>query len=242
MDITKCSVALIDDDPIHLEIIGAKLRNVGVTNLQTFSEPKDVLTAFEESHFDLLFSDFYLGGNFTFADLFNNSLFISNTPTIIISSFYDQSVLDQILQIKPLQFLSKTCSEFEMTKAIAMAMQQQSHNIIRQSKEKHSAIFVRSGSKLKRVIISEIWHIKVSNNYLEIIYSNRSKVAIRSTLNDFLKKLPDNFIKANQSEAVNMYQIKEIDIKNSLVVLLNDTEIALSRNFRRLFIDKFQFK
>lgn len=213
-------------------------------NVRTFNNVDSLCRALEESPCDLLISDFFLGKNMTFADILSTNVKLSQLPTLIVSSFYDRLLIEQIEKVRQVQFLCKDSSTIDYKKAIAYTLNEGLNSQVSIDNEPSQVdfVFVKSGSKLKKIEIHDIWHIVVSGNYLDVYYGNRRKVALRSTLNDFLRKLPDQFIKANQGEVINIKYITEIDLKNSSILLKNDIEVPLSRKHRKMFLAKYQLK
>ncbi len=73
--------------------------------------------------------------------------------------------------------------------------------------------------------------IKSDGNYLELYCRNNKKYLVRSTLKDFLNKLPKNiFLQTHKSYSVNVNYINAIEYSH---VIIEEQQIPIGR----LFVD-----
>lgn len=87
-----------------------------------------------------------------------------------------------------------------------------------------------------KVYISDLMYIKSEDHYLRI-YTNDTKSAfVRGKLSQIKEELPPNFIQSHRSYIINSNFIKQIN--NNHIILLDKTEIPLSRSHKNNFKDK----
>ena len=115
-------ILVVDDDNLHLEILKNKLKKLDYNQLtfaNTYQQAKDVL---DSQIPDLILSDYYLDKNYTGVDLIRECLLNQEVPVIFITSFYGDSIFQDVMEIAPMDFLSKNVTEFDLDKSIQLAM------------------------------------------------------------------------------------------------------------------------
>lgn len=91
------------------------------------------------------------------------------------------------------------------------------------------SIFIKKEGNYLRVYFKDIQYIQSDNVYLEV-YTSMGKFLVRSTLKEYLKKLPDNlFYRAHKSYIVNINYIETI---NKADILICGKKIPISKSFR----------
>ncbi len=232
---TEIGILIVDDDDVHLSILKEKLKNISFLNFREALGYKQAEAELDKQLPDLLLTDFYLDRGRTGLDLIKDKLLNSDVPIIILSTFYNESVFDEILKIRPIDFLSKSCSEFELKKAIELAVSKY------QSRSKDPAIkdyfFVRIGKLMQKIAMEDVEMIEVEGKYLNVFTSQKSYV-LRSGLNDFERRLPEHFIKVHQSYLVNMKFVESVDVENQ-IIRLKSCQAPFSRNFRKTFLSSY---
>lgn len=222
-------VLLVEDDDLHMEILKSKLKNLGFNQIKCAGSYKEAAEYLEGYVPDLVIIDYYLDKNQTGTDLINEYLLNKSVPVIFISSFYSADVFKNIIDLAPMDFIPKNISEFDLEKSITLAIIKRKE-LIQNSKLK-DYIFVKSTKEIKKLAVNDIEYITVDGKYL-ILYSNTKKFLIRSTLNDFAKKLPENFIKVHQAYIINLKYLESILVDES-TVKLETAIIPFSRNFKK---------
>lgn len=228
-------ILVIDDDENHLLILKDKLNSISYTNIilaNSFNKGQEVL---DISTPDLVIIDYYLDKGKTAVDFVKDLLLHKNVPVIIISTFFNEKVFDDILQIIPMDFLSKSCTDFELNKSIKLLKLK---NYETQNVSKlNNFFFVKVGKIIKKVNIEQIEMIEVDGKYLNVHVEGRNYI-IRSSLNDFVKRLPNNFIKVHQSFIVNLNFIESINPEDQKVIL-KTVEANYSRNFKKILFNSY---
>ena len=95
------------------------------------------------------------------------------------------------------------------------------------------SIFVKKQHLYYRIQFGDIQFIKADNVYLEVNTVDK-KFLVRSPLKDYLEKLPKNkFYRAHKSYIVN---VDHIDAINSKDIMINNTLIPISKDFKEFII------
>ena len=101
----------------------------------------------------------------------------------------------------------------------------------------HEFVLVKTGKFLKKITIDQIEYISVYGKYLKII-SEATPYLVRSSLNDFAAKLPENFIKIHQSYIININFVQSINVDENMVNL-KTIQIPFARAFKKLLLSKY---
>lgn len=96
----------------------------------------------------------------------------------------------------------------------------------------NDSIFIKKEGNFYKINFKEIYYIKSDNVYLEV-YTSQGMFLVRSTLKEYLHKLPNtHFYRAHKSYVVNLNYIEAIHLSE---VTLRGIKIPISKSFK-LFI------
>ncbi|MCI5056548.1 MAG: response regulator transcription factor [Flavobacteriales bacterium] len=154
-------------------------------------------------------------------------------PFIFATSYTDRETLTQAKYFNPSGYLVKPFQKRDLLACIEMISLDQETIEDDKLEFKTDHFFYKDQHLLKRVDLTKVTYVQSFKNYIEIIESNSQKHVIRCTLQDFLSKLPKNFLRVQKSYIVN---IDFIEAVNSTYLLVNKKEIPLSKNYRDTLI------
>jgi|GEM_PF-2656418 len=98
------------------------------------------------------------------------------------------------------------------------------------------AIFIKTGSSIDKVNISDIYAIESEGNYCTVKTADKEYIQ-RSSLVRMKEKLKSlDFIQVNKSTILPISGISNIDLAEN-TIYIEGQSYALSRNFRKDFID-----
>ena len=105
--------------------------------------------------------------------------------------------------------------------------------------EELKSIVIKNHIVLKdktKVYISDLMYIKSEDHYLRLFTNDTKSAFVRGKLSQIKEELPPNFIQSHRSYIINSNFIKQIN--NNHIILLDKTEIPLSRSHKNNFKDK----
>lgn len=163
-------------------------------------------------------------------------------PIIFVTSHADQKTVERAKKLKPNGYLVKPFNSKDLYSAIEIAFV--NHANIQEKDEANSfvlkdCIFIKKDYLLVKIKFNELKYVKADGNYVEIFCEGK-KFLTRSTLKDFMHKLPnDLFAQVHKSYAVNIEYIDAIEYTS---LLIGKEKIPISRTMvtdikRRLKID-----
>lgn len=229
MEFQKSEILLIDDEVMHTELLKRKLLNRGYDNITVINSFSKAVDYLYDMNPDLILLDYYLDKSKTAVDLIKETLLNKDIPIIFISSFYGDEIFKEIIGFIPMDFVPKNVSEFDLDKTIRLALAKKRE--ASQNKKLKDFIFVKYSREIIKLNVFDIEYIVVDGKYL-VLHSDQKKYLIRSTLNDFLKKLPENFIKVHQAYIVNLKYLQSIKVDEG-VLKIGKFSVPFSRNYKK---------
>lgn len=225
----KLRSLIVEDEPPAQEIISGYLRNCG--QLELVKICPDALAAMEvlnREPIDLIFLDINLPmiSGFTFLKT------IEKPPMIIFTTAYPEYAVEGF-EANAVDYLVKPFS-FErflkaVNKAIAQAHNAQNTTGINSSSERHQYILLRSDKKLYKVLLSEIFYIEATGDYLKVYYSDKYLV-VHGTINGFLEKFPGGeFLRVHKSFVISVDKINYIEGNQ---IRIGTTFIPIGRSYK----------
>jgi len=160
---------------------------------------------------------------------------LDEIPEIIFTTAYDQYAI-KAFELSAVDYLMKPFSKARFDEAIEKVFsrlkdKKQSSGNVRQLVEKVKEntgtverVFVKTGTKIDVVPVSEIIRIEAQDDYVEFITESR-KYLKKETMNTLEVSLPNNtFIRVHRSHIINVNFIKKIEKygKESHMIILND--------------------
>ena len=194
------TVAICDDDKAFLEILEAKIQRVANEiglkhNVVVFNSLKE-LQSYDADKIDICFLDVMLAEGNSLDWLIETDL--KDKPQVIAVTGFPGEIYN----------LSKTEACFLLLKShiddknLICALQKALQNIT----VRKNIIFVGVGNKNHAICTDDIIYIESFNNNI-LLHLVDGELNIYSTMKDFSKKLPINFLKCHKSYVVNMNHI-----------------------------------
>ena len=232
-------ILIVEDELIIAEDIRTKLISLGynVTGMaMTADEAEQIL---ESDKPDLVMLDILLKGERDGIDLARLIREHYKIPFIFLTSHADRDTVERARKVMPDGYLIKPFTDKDLFAAIEVAIFRKSIESkagIDTSRESpnevlNDCIFIRKDYLLVKIKFGDLLWIKSDGNYLELFCSGGKKHLIRSTLKDFLNKLPGSvFLQIHKSYVVNINHIEAIEYTH---MIIGNNKIPVGR----LFID-----
>lgn len=158
-------------------------------------------------------------------------------PIVFITSYSDKTTVDRAKKVKPEGYIVKPFEKADLYTAIEIALSNFSgHQKFGMKAEKEDSesivikdsIFIRKDYMLIKVKFDDLIWIKSELNYLEL-YCRENKHLVRSTLKDFIDKLPsDLFLQVHKSYCINTRFVTAIDHSN---IWLKEVQVPIGRSY-----------
>jgi DNA-binding LytR/AlgR family response regulator len=239
--IVEDNVIIADDMQSMLEEIGYEI----VDNVIVYEQAVEVL---KDKQVDLVLIDIILASDKTGIDLGKHIRDHYDIPFIFVTSNSDRATVENAKTVQPNGYLVKPFEQQDLYTSIEIALsnfEQGKRKQITEDREQEvgegftgnsvlkDSIFVKKQHLYYRIYFDDIRFIKADNVYLEVNTKDK-KFLVRSPLKNYLEKLPRNkFYRAHKSYIVN---VDHIDAINSRDILINETLIPISKDFKEFII------
>ncbi|MFD0797407.1 LytR/AlgR family response regulator transcription factor [Maribacter chungangensis] len=242
--IVEDNVIIADDMQSMLEEIGYEI----VDNVIVYEQAIEVL---KSQQVDLVLIDIILASDKTGIDLGKHIRENYDIPFIFVTSNSDRATVENAKTVKPNGYLVKPFEQQDLYTSIEIALSnfiygkqaatkdskvggdESEDNVAMSNSILKDSIFVKKQHLYYRIQFGDIHFIKADNVYLEVNTADK-KFLVRSPLKDYLEKLPKNkFYRAHKSYIVN---VDHIDAINSKDIMINNTLIPISKDFKEFII------
>lgn len=178
---------------------------------------------------------FHLGQGIRKHDVRGFIVYVTAHDNLAFKTFqYHIEALDYIVKSSSNEMLAgiKRCLD-----TIVKRMAEESKN------DKNQYFTVKIIDTIKYIPISEIYYFETSSRTHRIIlYAENERIDFLGKLQEIEKELPSEFVRTHRSFLVNENKIKELNLKNNEVIMMNGQSCLLSRAVKPFFIKKFNLK
>lgn len=225
---SKYKVLVVEDEFIVSKDIQNSLIKLGynvIGSAATGEKAIELALAYEP---DVILMDIMLKGELSGIQAAEKILENKSIPIIFLTAYADESTLSKAKMVQPFGYIIKPFKDIDLHTTIEMAIFKHGkdqellkernflYNLVEnkdltgnQNTVEH--IFVKSNSKLVRLIKSEILFIEALKDYVNI-HTENGKFTVHSTMKDIEAKLGnEDFVRVHRSFIVRMDKISSID-------------------------------
>jgi len=230
MAIVNCLIA--DDEPIARDIIlnyCAHLPELKV--VASCSNALEAKAILQQHKIDILFLDI----NMPVLDGISFLKTIQNKPQVIFTTAYKEYALSAF-DLAAVDYLLKPFSLERFIVAVDKALERLNKNTsaaFAAEARKDDFIFIKTDSKIYRVLYNDIVYAEASGNYTKIVTTQQTLMPA-ITFSGFEQQLPSSlFIRVHRSFIINKSHIAHIEGNR---VFINNMEIPIGTNYKDAFI------
>jgi DNA-binding LytR/AlgR family response regulator len=236
--IDQLEILLVEDNEIHRDILEKKIKKLGVKQVVAIATFKDACSYLKRHDPDIVFSDYYLDIGITGDDLVDACLVNKNIPVILMSSFFDSDNLSSFEKNPLVGYLQKNASESEIRNAIEQGLENKKKFVNGEKIDKiNDYIYVKHEADVMKLALADIEYISVDGRLL-LLHVGHNTFMIRSSLSDFKKRLPENFLKIHQTYIINLKFLVSIQLEDSVVKLAN-ISLPFSRDCKKNLLSAY---
>jgi len=228
MKTLQCVIA--DDEPIARQILEGYIAEI--PNLQLVASVKnafEVMGILQEHDVDILFLDINMP-KLSGLGLLKT---LRQKPEVIITTAYAEYAVEGF-ELSVADYLLKP---FSLERFLQAVLKIQQKTIVSANKgEDITSLFVRSDKKLIKIDINEIQYIEAYGNYIKIF--TEKMILTPQTLNDFLEKLPPNFLRIHKSFVINFNTLKLMD--GNQIVLQDGAKVPIGKSYKKAVLDRVE--
>ncbi len=235
----KIKVLVVEDEFIVSKDIQNSLIKLGYLIVGAAATGEKAIELALSTEPNIILMDIMLKGSMNGIECAEHIIKEKNLPIIFLTAYADQSTLAKAITVQPYGYILKPFKDIDLHTSIELAIYKHSkaqellneRNLLyslvenkevkQQQTEEH--IFVKSNSKLVRLVKTEIVFVEALKDYVNI-HTLTGKFTIHSTMKDIEAKLGQTeFVRVHRSFIVRMNQITSID--SSSLVLTKDMKV-----------------
>jgi two-component system response regulator LytT len=230
----KIKIGIVEDENIIADDLQILLEEIGYLCPEPCSNYKEAIIMLSDEVPELVLLDINLAGK---PDGIRIAQFIRatmNMPFIFLTANSDMETVNMAKDTRPDAYLVKPFQKADLHTAIEIALHNFNYNRQQQSatqekKVNTSDLFIKDGEYFFRVPLDEILYISSEHVYVAI-HTLQRKFLVRAALQGYIEQLdPSIFVRVHRSYVANVKKIEKINSQN---VIVNNTEIPISKHYR----------
>lgn len=229
----KLYCIIADDEPIARQILEKYIEKISYLEVvKSCKDAFEVMEVLQEKQIDILFLDINM------PKLSGLSLLKSlrQKPNVIITTAYPEYAIEGF-ELSVTDYLLKPFSLERFLQAVLKVQQNQpvTNEVVGFDREEVSrSIFIKSDKKIIKVNFNDIQYVEAYGNYIKIFTDKM--ILTPQTLSDFLKKLPNHFLRIHKSYVINFNAMKLID--GNQILLQNEVKLPIGKSYRKTVLDR----
>lgn len=228
---------VVEDEIVIADNICGILDDLGYEALEPAINYTEALAILEEERPDIAMLDIELAGSKDGIDLAWKIKEDYDIPFIFLTSNADPRTVDRAKRLSPPAYLVKPFNKDDLYTSIEMALYNHKDSKpaaqLAEGEEKQvvikDALFVKDKHLFHKVKFDDILFLKSEHVYVELYTTAGKNYLIRTTMNHFCERLPENFYRAHRSYTINLDHLETI---NSLYVMIQEYQIPIGKNYR----------
>lgn len=212
-------ILIVEDEFIIAQSLSNTLKRLGYQIISICSNYDEATNLLSNDKPDIIILDIKLKGEKSGIDLAEYINENYDIPYIFLTSITDKYLLNTLKYLNPSSILIKPFNKHELDAILSLTKHQYKNNL---PKKEHTntaedCIFIKQKSEHIRLKYSNIKYIKSSDVYISIKTNDNLSYKIRGTLDSFLKKLNNQFVRVHRSFIVNKSFIDKVYKEHLLI-------------------------
>ena len=216
---SKFKLLVVEDEIVIADNICSILEKLGYEVLEPAIHYSDAIERIEEEQPDLALLDIQLAGSKDGIDLAWKIKEEYDFPFIFLTSNADPRTVERAKGLNPPAYLVKPFNRDDLYTSIELALHNyKAETPVNKAPQKEEVIikdsfFIKDKHKFHKVKFSEICYLKSDHVYVELHTVSEKKHLIRSSMNDFIENLPENFYRTHRSYTINLDFLESINAR-----------------------------
>lgn len=234
----QIKILVVEDEILIADSICDTLTCLGYSTLEPAINYTEAILSLEQELPHIAILDINLSGVKSGIDLAKVLNEKYQIPFIFLTSNADVETVDLAKKVKPQSYLVKPFTKEELYSAVEIALSNYSEKLDSLSNKENfnkSTLFIKENGMFIKIKFDEILYIKSDHVYIEIFLNTDKKHVIRTSLNDIISKLSDNFIRIHRGYIINYDHIDQIH-NNKLFIC--GEEFPIGRKYKDEILQK----
>lgn len=227
------NILVVEDEYITQKTISVLLTEMGYNVIGTAMNADEALEILATQPVEFALLDITIQGEKDGIWLAGHIAENYSIPHVFLTAYSDNATIKNAIATNPYGYLIKPFQKAELFSAVEIAML----NFNKQNtteKPDNNFIYVKHNEVFEKVYLESIEYIESQKNYLLIITAEK-EYRFRSTITEFITKVPSNFMKTHKGFIIN---INKIESFNSNFMVIRDKKIPISKTYKEEVLGK----
>ena len=236
--ILKCII--VDDEPRAIDVLKEYTGQLSSLNLlATFRNPIEAFDFVKQNQVDVIFLDINMP-NLSGIQFIKS---LTTRPAIVLTTAYSEyaiesyqlDVMDYLL--KPIEFERFiNCLNRLLDKLKPIAIESQT-NDLQPNIESKNHIFIKHGTKIERLELSDILYVEGSSNYV-IYHTENGNIMALGKMSETLKTLPGHqFLRIHKSYIINWNKVKSLESNH---IHIGNSKLSISSSYKKAVFNRLK--
>lgn len=232
----KYRIGICDDEILHVKINALFAQEIGKRNhfdvdVKGFTKASQLQKYLAKESLDILFLDIDLGEDSGI--LLAAELMEKYPELVIIFITGHREFTGEAFDVEAMGYIVKPVEEQKMERVLKKALLQV---MALKGQNCRQEIVITEENIKKKIIEDDIIHIERELSK-SVIHTRQKDYKVYETMSSLCERLSNNFLRVNQSEAINKKVIEEI--RDNMVVLKNGKTITIGRTYRKSVMESY---
>lgn len=235
-------IYVVEDDFFHLHDIKITVQELGHEFVGSSCDVLEILDQVEQLKPDVILMDIHLNGKQEGIALAKRIKALYNLLIIFTSSDISELTISEAVEVKPVSYITKPINNNDLRAALLLAQNHLTSKVELVSDAKNDdAIYIKSGTKLVKVILSSILYAFAdTKNYCTLIIENDKKLSIRISISSLQKILnKKEFIQTHRAYIVNWDKVESLSEQNQEIIIKGHS-VPLGRTYKEEIYKKLK--
>lgn len=221
---TPIQILIVEDEFITQRTIANQLEEIGYKIAGLAMSSKEAIEILNSKKVNFAILDINIQGENDGIWLANFIKEKYNIPFIYLTAYSDDHTIKRAIRTEPFSYLVKPFQKYDLLTSIEISIL----NFNRLHPKKEAFILLKHNEIFKKITIASILYIESDKNYLKL-FCKEELYRYRSTINDFMELLPNDFYQTHKGFIVNSNFITGF---NHSFVRINETQIPISKTYK----------
>lgn len=222
------NILVVEDEYITQKTISVFLKEMGYNVIGTAMDAAEAIQVLESNKVEFVLLDITIQGN-------KDGIWIANyirenykIPHIFLTAYADDITIKNAIATNPYGYLIKPFQKAELFSSIEIAVLNFNKQIPSSEESITDFVYIKHNEVYERVLLDSILYVECQKNYL-LLFTSQKEYRFRSTITEFLSKLPQRFIKTHKGFIINSTKIESF---NSNFICISNKKIPISKSHK----------
>jgi len=230
----QLNILVLEYEYINQKTISFFLKEMGYNVIGTAMDATEAIEILDNNKVEFVLLDITIQGD-------KDGIWIANyikenyqIPHVFLTAYADDITIKNAIATNPYGYLIKPFQKAELFSSIEIAILNFNKQIQSSEETTSGFVYIKHNEVYEKVMFDDIFHIECQKNYL-LLFTSQKEYRFRSTITEFLSKLPHTFIKTHKGFIINSTKIESF---NTNYIYIDNKRIPISKSHKEDVLQK----